>query len=118
LKADRTDTPVAKARGFGIGFGREGLHSPVDDRAGAAMTPLHRAATLFAGALRLLPMRLRWPILVHAARLAAPIVRWVDSRGEPGLGMDGFGEIALWRLMMAAAEAGLRYDPIVDPRGV
>jgi lauroyl/myristoyl acyltransferase len=33
------------------------------------------------------------------------------------MGIDSWRDIALWRLMMAAAAAGLRYDPVVEHRG-
>ena len=33
------------------------------------------------------------------------------------MGIDSYRDIALWRLMMAAAQSGLRYDPVVEQRG-
>lgn len=80
------------------------------------MTPNHAAALAFAHGLRLLPRRLRWPALVRAARLATPLVARADGAGAPGMGIDSYRDIALWRLMMAASEAGLTYDPLVEHR--
>ena len=82
------------------------------------MTPYHAAALAFGHALRLLPRRLRWPALLKASRLAAPLIPRADGGGAPGMGIDSWRDIALWRLMMAAAASGLQYDPRVEQRGL
>jgi hypothetical protein len=82
------------------------------------MTPYHAAALAFGHGLRLLPRRLRWPALMRAARVATPLIRRAGAQEEPGMGIDSWRDIALWRLMMSAAEALLRYDPVVEHRGL
>src|SRR5688572_18312729 len=79
------------------------------------MTPAHAAALAVVYALRLLPRRLRWSFLLRASAVAAPILRAAGV--EPGMGIDGFREIALWRLMVAAGEAGLAFDPVLEHCG-
>jgi hypothetical protein len=80
------------------------------------VTLAHAAALCCTAALRLLPRRLRWHALLLVSAAAAPLVRRVGV--EPGMGIDGFREIALWKLMMAAGEAGIAYDPVVEQRGL
>lgn len=82
------------------------------------MTPYHAAALALGHSLRLLPRRLRWRALLRAARLVTPLVPRADGSGAPGLGIDGYHEIALWRLMAATAVAGVSYDPAVEHRGL
>jgi hypothetical protein len=81
------------------------------------MTPHHAAALAFGHGLRLLPRRLRWPVLMRASRFAEPLIRRADAGRAPGMGIDSWRDIALWRLMKAAARARLRYDPLVEQRG-
>ena len=81
------------------------------------MTPYHAAALAFGHGLRLLPRRLRWPVLLSASRLATPLIPRADGQAAAGMGIDSWRDIALWRLMMAAAASGLGYDPIVEQRG-
>lgn len=81
------------------------------------MTPYHAAALAFGHGLRLLPRRLRWPALLRVSRLATPLIPRADAGGGPGMGIDSWRDIALWRLMMAAAAAGLPYDLMVEQKG-
>jgi hypothetical protein len=81
------------------------------------MSPYHAAALAFGHALRLLPRRLRWAALLGASRVAAHLIPRADGGEAAGMGIDSYRDIALWRLLMAAASAGLAYDPIVDQRG-
>jgi hypothetical protein len=81
------------------------------------MTPYHAAALAFGHGLRLLPRPLRWPALLAASRIATPLIPRADRGGAPGMGIDSWRDLALWRLMMAAATTGLPYDPIVEHKG-
>lgn len=78
------------------------------------MTAAHAAACLLARTLRLVPRRLRWPILVSAS---APAMWVLPNGGYGGLTIDGYREIALWKLLMAAQQVGLLFDPVVEHRG-
>jgi hypothetical protein len=78
------------------------------------MTAAHKAACLFAASLHILPRRLRWRVLLTAS---APAARALPRGGYGGLTIDGYREIALWKLLMAAQQVGLRFDPVIDHRG-
>jgi hypothetical protein len=77
------------------------------------MTVRNAAARALGHGLRLVPRRCRWPILVAASGVAA---RVISGKGFE-FGIDGYREIALWRLMLAASRAGLRFDPVLEHRG-
>lgn len=82
------------------------------------MSLLHNAAVAFARTLRGLPRRLRWPALVGASAAIAPIVRRTMTREAPFYVADGPHEIALWKLIVAAGEAGLEFDPVLEIEGL
>jgi hypothetical protein len=80
------------------------------------MTPAHTAALALTRALALLPRKLRWPALLAASAAVAPLLRSARA-GSGELTVDGYREIALWRLMVAAGEAGVTFDPILRHHG-
>lgn len=79
------------------------------------MTVAHRAVCLLAQGLHSLPRRLRWTALVKAS---AVIARVLPKDGYGGLIIDGYREIALWKMLMASQEVGLKFDPRIDHHGV
>ena len=80
----------------------------------APATLPHAAALGCARGLGLLPRALRWSALLGLSAATTPLVRRIGV--EPGMGIDGYREIALWKLMMAAGERMLPYDPVVEHR--
>jgi hypothetical protein len=76
------------------------------------MTPAHAAALALTRALALLPRKLRWRALLAASAAVAPLLRSARA-GSGELTVDGYREVALWRLMVAAGKAGVTFDPVL-----